>query len=157
MEDITKNKEKQKNNSIQTSWQYKTLDSYKNQGFYILCMVEAVGHAILQFPKGTDYILKLIRLTPLAYYGSIYYFLPSILVLHILWTQQPISRYRAVGFLHIPLGISILKLSPIKPSFHLQITLQGDPYESNPRPKTLPQELLRVQSVIFSFPLLISY
>ena len=99
-------------------------------------MVEAVGHVIQQFPKGTDYILKFKlyllklpwRIMKAFISLGLFPMITSILVLHIHQTQQPMSRYRAARFLLIPLGISILKPSPIKPDFHLQITLQGDSY-----------------------------
>ena len=73
--------------------------------------METVGRAFPCFRHGTDYILNL-YLGPLAYYTKhiFYQSLGSISHPSITTVWQPISRYTAVGLLHIPLGIA---LSPL--------------------------------------------
>jgi hypothetical protein len=75
-----------------------------------LCMVETAGRAFPCFRHGTDYILNLCCLqVPRRLMRNIIFYLevrishPSTTILK--W--QPISRYTAVGLLHIPLGIAL--------------------------------------------------
>lgn len=74
-------------------------------------LVETVGRAIPCFRHGTDYILNLLVTGPSASYAKLSFARNlsqasfRILVLPLKW--QPMSRYTAVGLLHIPLGIAL--------------------------------------------------
>ena len=82
----------------------------KNPPTYVL--VETVGRAIPCFRHGTDYILNLFHqvlrrlMRDLVLPG-----LPGRSRILVLPGWQPISRYMAVGLLHIPLGIALSLLA----------------------------------------------
>lgn len=73
-------------------------------------LVETVGRAIPYFRNGTDYILYLnILQVPRRIMRNInlHEFLHAEFRILVLPMRQPISRYTAVGLLHIPLGIAL--------------------------------------------------
>lgn len=75
-------------------------------------LVETVGRAIPYFRNGTDYILYLnIFQVPRRIIRNIYLLSLSRFRILVLPFRQPISRYTAVGLLHIPLGIALSHLS----------------------------------------------
>lgn len=86
----------------------------KNPPTYVL--VETVGRAIPCFRHGTDYILNLLQQVLRRIMRDLVLSrLPDRSRILVLPRWRPISRYMAVGLLHIPLGIA---LSLMRLRFH---------------------------------------
>lgn len=83
-------------------------------------MVETVGHVVPCFRHGTDYILNLCNQVPRRIIRNLFFTCFQVVFrILVLPFRQPMSRYTAVGLLHIPLGIALSLIGCLK--LHLRL------------------------------------